>query len=134
MWAFPFRANGLEAGHRIPSGLENRFFYQSGKAERYPPFVGLTLPIQRVINARFALVNRDQGLISPVCRFEVNPGAKPDAAKLQHSYQVLRWKRVRNSESSCLTLDWACAFAGRSLANVVRGRRRGCRKAEPKHV
>jgi hypothetical protein len=51
-------------------------------------FIGLTLPMQRVINGRFALRSREQGLIvsssfDGLCR--LCSGANSDAAKLQHS-------------------------------------------------
>jgi len=64
-------------------------------------FIGLTLPIQRVINARFALVRRHRGLILSGGFFrrslfhiqrELRRGQAPTP-------EVLRWKRVRNSET-----------------------------------
>lgn len=50
--------------------------------------IGLTLPMQRVINARFALRGREQGLIVSSSfdgLYRVRSGANSDAAKLQHS-------------------------------------------------
>ena len=50
---------------------------------------GLTESIQRVINARFALVRRDQGnnVSSHFERRAEKAGANSDAAKLHHSFR-----------------------------------------------
>ena len=50
--------------------------------------LGLTLPRQRVINARFALRSREQGRIVPSSfdgLYSLGSSANSDAAKLQHS-------------------------------------------------
>jgi hypothetical protein len=44
---------------RMDGGQERRFFAQTGNAATSAFVIGLTLPIQRVINARFALGSRE---------------------------------------------------------------------------
>ena len=64
---FHFRENvGWVPGFSIRNGLKKRYCAPYGKWGSSALHEGLTLPIQRVINARFALVCRDWSLISPV--------------------------------------------------------------------
>ena len=46
--------------------MQNRLFARSGNGSVANGIVGLTEPIRRVINARFALLRRDSGLMSLV--------------------------------------------------------------------
>src|ERR1700679_1439282 len=50
---------------------------------------------------------------SGVLSSPTGPGVTSDAAKLQHSVEVLRWKRVRNSgEFSSRMVHRACSHTG----------------------
>lgn len=82
------KKDGAPSGFAICFLLGKRFSARSGNQTFPTFFIGLTLPIQRVINARFALGIREQGLCVSTLLSNGSGGvssANSDAAKLQHS-------------------------------------------------